>query len=215
MVKRFSKKTKAKVVTIDLTRLTKDGLLVLQRYVDHGRRLPTVSSKTSYKHIWRHTRTFNTARKTMSSLASKVQSSSRQANETYCSDVSALPTDELLAFLAEQSRLVHDLLDDSDNMIQLCEEFETETERDLVKLQDEVKKLKVATNAKERRDLLLEMTYVVSVIPQVKDVFTQLSDGLKAIQHELEVFKDKPEPTFHRILYVWGVVFSSGVQLLI
>jgi hypothetical protein len=34
MVKRFSKKTKAKVVTIDLTRLTKDGLLVLQRYVD-------------------------------------------------------------------------------------------------------------------------------------------------------------------------------------
>jgi hypothetical protein len=47
------------------------------------------------------------------------------------------------------------------------------------------------------------------------DVFTQLSDGLKAIQHELEVFKDKPQPTFDRILYVWGVVFSSGVQLLI
>jgi hypothetical protein len=43
------------------------------------------------------------------------------------------------------------MLDDSDNIVQLCEEFETETERDLVKLQDEVKKLKVATNAKERR----------------------------------------------------------------
>ncbi|KAF8215006.1 hypothetical protein K438DRAFT_1955011 [Mycena galopus ATCC 62051] len=211
---RQSKKSKAPVVTIDLTRLTKDGLLVLQRYVDHGQRLPTVSAKTSYKCIWRHTKMFNTARKTMASLASKVQLYSRQAKETYRNDILAFSDDELLSFLATQSHLMDDMLDDCDKITQVCEEFERESERDLVKLQGEVTRLKVATNAKERRELLLEMTRAVPVISQVKDVFNQLSDGLKAIQHELDILQDKPERTFDRALYVWGVVFSPGVQLL-
>jgi hypothetical protein len=34
MVRRFSRKTNAEIITIDLTRLSKDGLFVLQRYVD-------------------------------------------------------------------------------------------------------------------------------------------------------------------------------------
>ncbi|KAJ7256835.1 hypothetical protein B0H12DRAFT_1111966 [Mycena haematopus] len=106
-----------------------------------------------------------------------------------------------------------DLLDDCDNMTQMCEEFEKESERDLVKLQEEVTRLKPV--AKERRDLLLEMTLAVPAISQVKDVFSQLSDNLKAIQHELNTLKDQPERTFERALRVWGVVFSSGVQLFI
>ncbi|KAF7364827.1 Adenylosuccinate lyase [Mycena venus] len=215
MVRRSSKKSKAEIVTIDLTRLTKDGLTVLQKYVDHGQRLPTVSAKTSYKDIWRHCRQFNTARNTMTSLASKIQSSSREASKTYCTDILGLPKDEFLAFLEKQSGFVEDLLDECDKITLLCEEFEKVSERDLVKLRDEVTRLKVGTNAKERRDLLLEMTRGLPVISQVKDVFSQLADGLKAIQHELNALADKPERSFVRISYVWGVVFSAGVQLFI
>jgi hypothetical protein len=96
MVRRSSRKTNAEIVTIDLARLSKDGLFVLQRYVDQyvvatflhdstlirdlsGQRLPTVSAKTSYKDIWKNTKKFNTARRTMAALASKIQSSSRQS----------------------------------------------------------------------------------------------------------------------------------------
>ncbi|KAJ7617493.1 hypothetical protein DFH06DRAFT_1364559 [Mycena polygramma] len=235
MVRRSSKKSKAEAVIIDLTRLSKEGLLVLQRYADHGQRLPTVSAKTSYRDIWKHTRKFNTARRTMRALASKIQSSSHQATETYCSDVLDLPQDEFRSFLATQSRLVDDLLDDCDKMAQLCNEFERESEGDLAALQDEVTKLKVATNAKERRDLLLEMTRAIPVISQVKgakmefvlpsltvlnvfwvesDVFKELLDCLKAIQHELSILEDKSDPTFGRILYIFGVAFSSGMQIL-
>ncbi|KAJ6508300.1 hypothetical protein C8R45DRAFT_966950 [Mycena sanguinolenta] len=210
-----TKKSKPQVVTIDLTRLTKDGLVVLQRYVDHGQRLPTVSAKTSYKFIWRHTKMFNTARKTMATLASRIQSSSRQATQIYGDDVLALPEDQWLNFLETQSHLMDDLLDDCENIVQICGEFDKGSESDLVKLKDEVTRLKVATNAKERRDLLLELTRAVPVIAQLKDVFTELLDGLKAIQHELDTLKNKPERDFDRVLYIWGVIFSAGVQLFV
>ncbi|KAF7348225.1 Adenylosuccinate lyase [Mycena sanguinolenta] len=210
-----TKKSKPQVVTIDLTRLTKDGLGILQRYVDHGQRLPTVSAKTSYKFIWRHTKVFNTARKTMTTLASRIQSSSGQATMTYGDDVLALPEDRWLSFLETQSRLMDDLLDDCETVVQICGNFDKESESDLVKLKDEVTRLKVATSAKERRDLLLELTRAAPVIAQVKDVFAELLDGLKAIQHELEALKDKPERKFDRVLYIWGVVFSAGVQLFV
>ncbi|KAJ6585410.1 hypothetical protein B0H19DRAFT_420837 [Mycena capillaripes] len=237
MVRRSSRKFKTEVVNIDLTRLSKEGLLVLQRYIDQyvvapvestrgplfslffitasGQRLPTVSAKTSYKHIYKHTKKFNTARRTMAVLASKIQSSSRRAAENYCADILELPKDEFLAFLATQSRLVDDMLDECDKMIRLCEEFEKESEGDLAKLQHEVTRLKVATNAKERRDLLLEMTRGVPVIPQVKDVFNELVDGLRAIQHELNILEDKSDCACSRILYIWGIAFSSGLQLLV
>ncbi|KAJ7741356.1 hypothetical protein B0H16DRAFT_1565505 [Mycena metata] len=215
MVRRTSKKTKAENVTIDLTRLTKEGLLILQRYVDHGQRLPTVSSKTSYKDIWRHTKKFNTTRKTMTALASKIQASSRQATITYCPDLFDLPKEEFQGFLSKQSRSIDGLLDDCEKMLGICEEFEKESESDLAKLQAEVTRLKVATNSKERRDLLVEITRAVPVISQVKDLFNQLSDGLKAIQHQLDISEDSSDGTFNQILAAWGGVFSTGVQFLL
>ncbi|KAJ6504692.1 hypothetical protein C8R47DRAFT_1245714 [Mycena vitilis] len=214
MVRRSSKKSKAEAVVIDLTRLSKEGVLVLQRYAEHGQRLPTVSTKTSYRDIWKHTRKFNTARRAMRALASKIQSSSHQATKMYCSDVLDLPQDEFRSFIATQFRLMDDLLDDCDKMVQFCKEFERESEGDLAALQDEVTKLKVATNAKERRDLLLEMSRAIPVISQVKDVLKELLDCLKAIQHELSILEDKSAPAFGRILYIFGVAFSPGMQLL-
>jgi hypothetical protein len=71
--------------------------------------------------------------------------------ETYCADVLDLPKDEFRAFVETQSRSIDDLLDDCNKMTQLCEEFEKGSECDLVKLQNEVTRVKVATNAKERR----------------------------------------------------------------
>ncbi|KAK7048702.1 Adenylosuccinate lyase [Favolaschia claudopus] len=233
MVRRTSKKSKAQIITIDLTRLTKDGLVVLQQYVDHGQQLPTVSSRTSYRDIWRHTQKFNRARKSMASLSSKVMVSSREASKLYSPEKLSLPKPQLTVFLETQSRLVDDLLDECDRIVRVCSEFEKESERDGVKLKEEVARLKVATNAQERRDLLLEHDRATPVVSQVKghldalksildlsnsfpDVFTELSDGLKAIQHELTFISESSSgPNFDRILYVWKAVLSSGVQLVV
>ncbi|KAK7022120.1 Adenylosuccinate lyase [Favolaschia claudopus] len=216
MVRRTSKKSKAQIITIDLTRLTKDGLVVLQQYVEHGQRLPTVSSRTSYRDIWRHTQKFNRARKSMASLSSKVMVSSREAIKLYSPERLSLPKPQMTAFLETQSRLVDDLLDECDKLVRVCSEFEKESERDGVKLKEEVARLKVATNAQERRDLLLEHDRAMPVVSQVKDVFTELSDGLKAIQHELTFISESSSaPNFDRILYVWKAVLSSGIQLVV
>ncbi|KAJ7133630.1 hypothetical protein C8R44DRAFT_772788 [Mycena epipterygia] len=216
MVRRSSKKSKqVEIVIVDgPAQLTKEGLLVLERYVDHGLRLPTVSAKTSYKDIWKHTKKLHATRKTMSVLASKISSASRQVTETYCSGVFELPNEEFRAFFTTQSRCIDDLLDDCEQMIQACQELEKGSEADLAKLQAEVMRVKVATNSKERRDLLLELTRAMPIIACVKDVFNELSDGLKAIQHELNILEDNSDVTFHRILSVWEGIVVSGVQLL-
>ncbi|KAJ7160114.1 hypothetical protein C8R46DRAFT_1107041, partial [Mycena filopes] len=214
MVRRAYKRSKTEIVPVNLTRLTKESLHVLQRYVDHGQRLPTVSAKTSYKDIWRHTKKFNTTRKMMFALASKVQSSSREATTTYCPAVFDLPKEDFQSFLSKQSRSIDTLLDDCDKVLGMCEDFEKGSESDLVKLQVEVTRLKVATNSKERRDLLAEMTRAAPVTVQVKELFSHLAESLKAIQHELEISESSSDGKFTRILSAWGSILSPGLQLL-
>ncbi|KAJ7439244.1 hypothetical protein FB451DRAFT_1570068 [Mycena latifolia] len=215
MPRRPSKKCKdEEVVVIDPTHLTKEGLLVLQRYVDHGQSLPTVSAKTSYKDIWRHTKKLHTTRKTMSVLAGKISEACRHANETYRSAVFELPKERFQVFLARQARALDDLLDDCEELSKLCAELKADAESDQAKLQAEVTRVKVATNSKERRDLLLELTRAIPIISCVEDVFNKLADSLKEIQKEVENLGDDSDVAFHRIRSFWEVVFTSGVQLL-
>ncbi|KAJ7728829.1 hypothetical protein DFH07DRAFT_850840 [Mycena maculata] len=210
---RRSKATKQEPVVIDLStthgRLTKDALLVLQRYVDHGTRLPTVSSKTSYKDIWKHTKKFQMTRKTMSVLAEKI----RNTGVSFTCPDCDLPKEKLQAFLAAHSPAVDELLDACDEMAALCAEFEEQSEADLAKLQEEVKCLKVATKSKERRDLLLELTRAMPIIKRVKDAVKMFSAGLKAIQHEINVLNNGSEISFDWVVKGWEPI-SSGVQFL-
>ncbi|KAJ6583972.1 hypothetical protein DFH09DRAFT_1433978 [Mycena vulgaris] len=216
MPRRLSKKGKQQdIVVIDPTHLTKEGLLVLQQYVDHGQRLPTVSAKTSYKDIWRHTKKLHAARKTMSSLATKISLASRQASEIYCSAVFELPEEQLHAFVAGQSGSLDDLLDDCDEISKLLSDLAAHGEHHLTKLQAEVTRVKVATNSKERRDLLLEFTRAIPIISCVGDVLNNLTDSLKAIRNELDNLEDHSDAVIHRIRSAWEVAFTSGVQLLI
>ncbi|KAJ7078604.1 hypothetical protein B0H15DRAFT_535496 [Mycena belliarum] len=176
-------------------------------------RLPTVSSKTSYKDIWKHAKQLHAARRAMSAVSTKVVQRSREAKKTYCSAVFELPEDELRVFLAWQSRSLDDLLDDCEDLSKRCAELKADAERDQAKLQAEVTRVKVATNSKERRELLLELTRAVPIVSCVQDVFDNVTQGLKEIQKEVENLGDDSD-AFHRIGAAWEVILVGGVQLL-
>ncbi|KAJ6615364.1 hypothetical protein B0H10DRAFT_2041086, partial [Mycena sp. CBHHK59/15] len=250
MVKRVSKAGKQEILTLNLTHLTEDNLLLLQKYVDHGQGLPTVSSKTSYKDIWKHTKKFHTTRRAMAALASKISSSSRQAvvsscffshseelssisytKESYSRENVDLPEVELDQIIESQCHLIDDLLDHCDKIVLLLQEFERDSESDLVRLQAEVARLKVATNSKERQvlwnasccvisftnlsqELLLELTRAMPIVSLIEGVFNRLTDDLKGLQHILNNLGENRTADFHRITMAWDILLSSRVQLL-
>ncbi|KAJ7069442.1 hypothetical protein C8F01DRAFT_514123 [Mycena amicta] len=201
---------------LDLSSLTKESVTVLQRYLDNGQRLPAVSSKTSYREIWRHTRRFQAVRRTMSPIASRVRAFSRSSKETFSVSVSNLPknSEERQTFLENQYRIIASLRDGCVRMQQFCDGFEKDSESDLAKLQAEVAKVKVLTNAKERRELLSELTRTVPVARQMKEVFQQHSKELTTIQQELKLFEEGSRDNFRQIWTICETGAASQIAYL-
>nr|GAT56925.1 adenylosuccinate lyase [Mycena chlorophos] len=198
------RRTKPQSLPIDPDALSKEGVATLQRYLDHGQRLPAVSTKTSYRGIWLHTRRFQAHRRsTISSLAVRIRAFSRLSKETFCPKLHRLALDdtERTNFLARAYETFKSLREGCVRVQQVCEEFEKECEGDMALLNVEVERVKGAPgNAKERRELLLEVTRALPVARQMKDAFKQHSTELAMMQQELKLFEDGMKSDFRQIL---------------
>ncbi|KAF7313259.1 Adenylosuccinate lyase [Mycena kentingensis (nom. inval.)] len=171
---------------INLSSLTKASVVVLQRYLEHGESLPALSLKTSYRNIYRHTRRFQAVRRVMSGVAARVRAFERKSKDI----VSALPAS--WNTLNESITTLHD---DCARMQQFCKDFERDCEADLEQLEKEVALVKTVTNAKERKDLLVELTRALPVVRQMNDSFKQHRAELATIQETFKAFENaNPRP---------------------
>ncbi|KAF7298699.1 Adenylosuccinate lyase [Mycena indigotica] len=190
---------------IDLSALTNEGVLALQHYLDHGQRLPAVSSKTSYRDIWCHTRRFQTHRRTtIAGVALRVRAFSRSSKETFSKTVLDLPKDsaDRKAFLEKQRQTITTLSDGCLRMQQVCEEFEKDSEGDLARLQEEVSKVRDLTKARERRELLTKSTRSLPVVRLMAGAFKQHSSELAMIQQKLTLFENDGTDSFRHIVTI-------------
>ncbi|KAF7299776.1 Integral membrane protein [Mycena chlorophos] len=212
------RRTKSQNLPVDPNALSKEGVATLQRYLDHGQSLPAVSTSTSYREIWRHTRRFQAHRRsTISNLAVRIRAFSRLSKkETFCPKLHRLTVDdpERTSFLKHAYEIFKSLREGCLRVQQVCEEFEKECEGDMAVLNVEVERVKGAPgNAKERRELLLELTRALPVARQMKDAFKQYSTELAMMQQELKLFEDGTKSDFRQILTsaVQGTRFTSYI----